>query len=117
MAKLGLNVKLTIPEDYKSRVRAVFSNLNATATQPMPGLEVYRLDDGANVGVFYADSGKALSPDDQRKGAWLEFAVRDPETTAERMLAMGIARIEYSDKTHAYFQIPGGPVFRLAREA
>jgi hypothetical protein len=115
MSQLGTNLKLTIAADNRPRTHALFVDvLGATALQPNPNLEVYRLADGGNIGVFYVAPSEALGAEDQKKGAWLEFAVADPAETGRELEATGVTRIEYFDKSHAYFQMPGGPVFRLA---
>lgn len=116
MTTLGPNLKLTIAARWRPQVHDLFVDiLGATTVQPSANFEVYLLDGGkARVGVAYAPDGEALSPDDQRKGAWLEFRVADPANTAARLEAKGVPQIDYTDRDHAYFAIPGGPVFRLA---
>ena len=37
--------------------------------------------------------------------------------TKARLGELGIAPFEYNDRTHTYFQAPGGQVFRLAPRA
>jgi hypothetical protein len=117
MTRIGKNLKLTIDAAYRSRVQSVFTEvLGAVAVTP-PGqdkLEVYKLD-GCQVGVFYVAPGEALSVEDQQKGAWLEFDVADIDATTKALTALGLTRITYADKEHAYFQLPGGPVFRLGK--
>jgi hypothetical protein len=115
MASLGPNVKLTIAARWRARVHDLFVEvLGAAATDAGADLAVYRLGEGTRVGVLYTPDDAALSPEDQRKGAWLEFRVSDPAKTADQLRSLGVERIEYADRDHAYFAIPGGPVFRLA---
>jgi len=115
MARFGMNLKLTIEESHRPRVRALFVDiLGARAVAPTPRLEAYKTEDGGSVGVFYVPATEALSTEDQRKGAWLEFRVDDPDAVASRIVASGVAPVAYEDKSHHYFQVPGGPVFRLA---
>lgn len=117
MARFGMNLKLTIAENHRPRVHALFVDaLGTGAVQPAPHLEAYKTEDGGSVGVFFVPAKEALSDEDQKKGAWLEFRVADPEATAKRVEEQGIARIDYQDKAHRYYQVPGGPVFRLAKE-
>jgi hypothetical protein len=116
MARFGTNLKLLISTEHRARVHALFVDvLGAHRVQPMPDLDAFKLEDGGSVGVFYVPAGEALSAEDQRKGSWLEFRVEDPDAAAARLEAGGVERVPYQDKTHAYFQVPGGPVFRLAR--
>jgi hypothetical protein len=112
-----MNLKLTIAEEHRARVHALFVDAIGTqAVQSLSHLEAYKTEDGGSVGVFFVPAKEALGEEDQRKGAWLEFRVADVEATAERIAAQGVARIDFEDKTHPYFQVPGGPVFRLAKE-
>jgi hypothetical protein len=114
MARFGTNLKLTIAAEWRPRVHALFVDvLGASASEPTADLEIYHLEDG-NVGVYYVGPDETLAPGDQRKGVWLEFRTEDPDAAAERLAAHGVARIDYHDRAHAYFQVPGGPVFRLA---
>jgi len=116
MARFGMNLKLTIAEEHRPKVHAMFVEAIGTdAVQPMPGLEAYKTEDGGSVGVFFVAAKDALSEEDQRKGAWLEFRVDDVEATVKRLDAQGTERIDFSDEAHAYYRVPGGPVFRLAR--
>lgn len=117
MTKLGKNVKLTIAETHRARVSQVFTRaLGATAVTP-PGqtsLEVYKLE-GSQIGAFYVPAAEALSPADQRKGAWLELDVPDVAGAQKALDALEVERVAYADTAHAYYQLPGGPVFRLAK--
>jgi hypothetical protein len=107
-------MKITIAEEHRANVRKLFVDvLGASVKQPMPALDAYALEDGF-VGVEFVPTASALSTEDHRKGTWLEFLVSNPSATARQLDAAGVSRIEYADPAHAYFQIPGGPVFRLA---
>ncbi|HZO15051.1 MAG TPA: hypothetical protein VFB62_17365 [Polyangiaceae bacterium] len=115
MARFGTNLKLTVASNHRPRVRSVFTDvLSASVSHTTDELEIYTLEDGGNVGVYYVDEAQALDPEEQPKGAWLEFLVADPRDTAKQLLAAGVARVDHPDKKHDYFQLPGGPVFRLA---
>ena len=39
----------------------------------------------------------------------------DVERAAERLVQLGVTKVPYKATTHPYFQLPGGPVLRLAR--
>lgn len=83
---------------------------------PAPDFDLYATDDGGRVGIKFVDGSDALDEAGQAKGAWLELVVGDVGRCAERLLELGARPVDYVDKSHAYFQIPGGPVFRLAAD-
>ena len=115
MARFGTNLKLTVASANRPRVRALFTGvLSASVSHTTDELEIYTLEDGGNVGVYYVAQTEALRTEDQPKGAWLEFLVADPQNAAKQLLAAGVPRVDHPDKQHDYFQVPGGPVFRLA---
>lgn len=110
---LGRNSKWTVRPEYREKVRRMFGEgLGLKYASPAPPVDQYNVGAGS-IGVIF-DEG-ALSEQDAQKGAWLEFLVEDPERVATALEAAGVERVEYQDKTHPYFQVPGGPVFRLAR--
>lgn len=114
MARFGNNMKLTVDEAHRPAMRAAFEALGAMVVQaPMPNLELYKLD-GVQVGAFYVGAKDALSAEDLRKAPWLELLVADVAGMVKRLDGIGLSRIDYADKEHTYFQLPGGPVFRLA---
>lgn len=117
MASFGKNMKWTVDQAQRERIRAFFvEGLGvAHASGGPPNLDLYRLADGFQIGVFSVPAAEALRPEDLRKAAWLEIAVDDVESTIGRLAALGVEEVEYVDKEHRYFAIPGGPVFRLAR--
>jgi len=114
-AQLGRNQKWIVLPAHRTAVHEMFTRgLGAAEVTPKGApLDVFELESGALVGVEVDD--KALDEASARKGAWLEFLVSDPDATARTLDAQGVKRVEYHDKEHAYFQAPGGPVFRLAR--
>jgi hypothetical protein len=115
MTRFGTNMKLTVDRALRDDVRALYAGvLGCSVASPAPDLDVYRLEDGFNLGVSFVDAGGALRAEDQDKAAWLEFAVDDKDATVKKLDAIGVARVVYTDKTHDYFKSPGGPVFRLA---
>ena len=116
MTRFGRNMKWTSDRRHRERIRALFVEvLGATHTVPgTPDLDLYRLGDGFNVGVYSVDASEALRPEDARRAPWLEFAVDDVEETSAKLVELGFDSIDYADKAHRYFQAPGGPVFRLA---
>jgi len=114
-AHLGKNQKWIVRPSHREAMHALFvRGLGAAeVTPPNAPLDVFELESGALVGVEVDDG--ALDEEAARKGAWLEFLVADPDATAKTLDAQGVKRVQYHDEDHAYFQAPGGPVFRLAR--
>lgn len=116
MARFGKNMKLTVDRAFRARTRAFFGEvLGVAPASPMPDLELYKLEDGFQIGVFYAEANDALAEAEQAKGAWLEIEVADHARAAATLDQLGVEKVDYTDKTHAYYRIPGGPVFRLAK--
>lgn len=112
--KSGRNQKWIVRPEHREAMRALFlKGFDAALRTPMPELDMFELSDGTNVGVFF--EADALDESQARKGAWLEFLVEEPGTAAEKLAALSVTRVEFSDTKHAYFQAPGGPVFRLGQ--
>jgi hypothetical protein len=117
MAKLGRNWKWTAPMAVRETMGAMFRDvLKAEVLRPAPHLEVYVLEGGARVGVYFVDSDQALDPALVDRAPWLEFLVDDPAQARAGLARIGIEPFAYTDEAHDYFRAPGGPVFRIARD-
>jgi len=115
MMQIGLNHRLCVPHAFKDQTRAMYEGVfAATITSPRPDVEIITFADGSGIGVFYVDPADALTPEEHRKGLWLEFEVENEADTVAKLAALGIEAFEYFDEQHKYFQAPGGLVFRLA---
>lgn len=115
MATFGTNMRLTASRDLRDTVRAFYrTGLRAAQTTPMPDLDVFRLPDGFQIGVYFVRPEEALSREAAEKGAWLEFVVDDDETAAALLVELGAEPVEYEDKAYRYLRAPGGQIFRLA---
>ena len=117
MTVFGKNMKWTVDRAYRDRVRALFLE-GLGASQPEggpPHVELYRLSDGFQIGIFLVDEAEAPRAEDLKKQPWLEFIVEDVEATAAKLAELGIEEVSYFDKAHHYYAAPGGPVFRLAK--
>jgi hypothetical protein len=113
--KMGRNQKWMIAPAHRNAIRALFVEvLGAKPTSPRPDLELYALSDGTNVGVFFGEG--SLTSEQARLGTWLEFIVDDLEGAIAATKRLGVEVVEYADKAHTYFQAPGGPVYRYAKE-
>jgi hypothetical protein len=114
MTTLGKNVKITAPQSVRTQARAVFELLGAKLATPSDRFDVFTLDGGGNIGYEYVADADALTPAQMRSAPWLEIAVADPDKSREALTDIGLERIDYRDKDHAYFVGPAGVVFRLA---
>ncbi len=115
MATFGTHLRLTASRDLRDALRDFYrSGLQAAQSSPMPDLDVFRLPDGFQIGVYFLPDDQALSPEDAEKGAWLEFVVDDADAAVDRLLALGARTVEYEDTSHRYLRAPGGQIFRLA---
>ncbi|HEU0032165.1 MAG TPA: hypothetical protein VFQ53_16135 [Kofleriaceae bacterium] len=114
MTTLGRNVKITAPASAREQARSLFALLGAERQEPNPQMDVFLLDGNARVGYAYVDDAAALSADQMRVAPWLELTVDDVERRSDELGKLGLARLEYIDKSHPYFIGPGGVVFRLA---
>ena len=115
MAGIGLNHKVSLAKGLESATRALYEGvLGARVKSPAPHLEIFTFGDGANIGVFYVEPREALAPQELMRALWREIEVDDPAATSKALGALGIHPFEYVDKTHEYFQAPGGQAFRLA---
>jgi hypothetical protein len=118
MATFGTNIRLTASRDLRDTVRAFYrTGLRAAQTTPMPDLDLFRLPDGFQIGVYFVPPEDALSREAAEKGAWLEFVVDDEATSAAELIELGAEPVEYADKARRYLRAPGGQIFRLAAAA
>lgn len=115
MATFGTNIRLTASRDLRESVRAFYrTGLRAVQITPMPDLDVFRLPDGFQIGVYFVRPEEALSREAAEKGAWLEFVVDDEASAAAELIELGAEPVEYADKERRYLRAPGGQIFRLA---
>jgi len=115
LARFGRNMKLTTGEKHRAVIGAVLGEvLGGEKSQPLPAMDIYRLPDGFSIGVSVVPDEEALSDAALRKAPWLEFEVADVEATRAALGRLGIQPFDYVDRSHLYFQVPGGPAFRLA---
>ncbi len=115
MAKLGGNLRCVVVETARETVRALFrETFGADLSHPTQTMDVFSFG-GSNIGVEFVAAGKALSEEQQREmGVWIEIVVDDVAATEGELEARGMKRLDDQDKSHSYFQVPSGPVFRLA---
>lgn len=72
------------------------------------------MGDGFFVAFLYEDDAFAeLAELEWLKSTWPEIKADDVATMKQRILAFGAKEVHSRDKSHLYFQAPGGQVFRL----
>lgn len=112
MIRLGPHLKITAKPAHRERVRALLTGtLDLGLVDRGDVYDIYRLGSGS-VGYFFLDD--ALSEEEARKGAWIELLVDDPDAVTAALAGQGLTPFDYVDKSHRYFSLPGGQVFRLA---
>jgi len=114
-AHIGPNHRLSVARTLKTETRALYQGVFGAAVDVLkPDLEIFRFANGSNIGVYYVDPAEALTPEQHMNAIWLEFEVDDERAAAASLEKIGMRPFDYADKTHLYFQAPGGQVFRLA---
>ena len=115
MTRFGTNLRLNLDISHRDAVRGFFEQgLGCSRRAPKDTIDLFALEDGGMVGVFYVTSDKALAREAYDIAPWLEFRVKNPVETARSLLGYGAERVENPDSEHPYLRIPGGPIFRLA---
>jgi hypothetical protein len=112
---LGPNLRCVAERSNRDAIRSVFTEVfGAAVSHPSDTMDVVSFGD-SNIGFEFVADGTALSEDDQReRGVWIEIVVEDAAGTCAQLEALGLKRLEYRDQDRAYYQLPGGPVFRVA---
>jgi len=107
---------MTAPASALAALRSMFVDVfGCTSMRPMTDLEVFVFGDGSKVGVYTLSPNDALAPaQHERAGTWIEIRVDDPDGTGARLEGIGARRLGTADREHAYYQVPGGQVLRLA---
>jgi len=119
MVTLGKHVKMQVAEEYRERVRTFYLDVLEWSAIPAPAPDIllFQIPDGEILGVFFVSAERALTEAQHLAGTWLEIMTDDVDVLLARLRASGVKEIEYFDKTHFYFQSPGGPIFRVAPES
>lgn len=110
---LGKNLKITAPRSAQTVTRAMFDAFGAVRIEPMPQLDVFKLD-GTSIAFEYLAEAEALTPAQMRIAPWIEIIVDDVVRATRALAALGLEQLDYHDKEHPYFAAAGGLVLRLA---
>ncbi|MEM9454043.1 MAG: VOC family protein [Myxococcota bacterium] len=116
MTILGSNVRCVAALEHRDAIMRFYTEIfGARAVHPAPDLDVYAMDGDSHVGVYFVPAEQALTPKQHEAvGTWIELAVDDVDAIQAELERRSFAPLQYHDKEHAYFQAPGGQVFRLA---
>ncbi len=115
MANFGRNMKVTARKEVRDKLHALMTEgLGCQSKPATEQMQLYLLEDGFNIGIYYTEASDALADEEGLKAPWLEFLVDDVDGSVDRLIKLGARRIDYVDKSHVYLHAPGGLVFRLA---
>lgn len=105
-----------MPVALRQKVRAFYVDLLGCQSLPAPSaaLNLFQFADGFIFGVYFTEADECLPDNELLKATWLELKTDQPDALKQKLLAFGITEIPYPDKSHFYFQAPGGHVFRIA---
>lgn len=114
MTTYGTNMKLTVADAHREALNKTMSEVfGCDGQSPSDNFTVFVLDDGFNLGVYFADEG--LDGDAYFKAPWLELRVDDIDRSHATLTSLGVEVVPYpQDADNKYWRLPGGPVFRLA---
>ena len=118
-AEWGTHSKMLAPPSTRVRLQGFYRDVLGCYVGKGPqhpggptDTDVIRFANGFSIVVHYMDA--ALSEAELKKSIWLELLTDDPAHLVRKIRAFGIQPFDYFDKDHAYFQAPGGQVFRVA---
>ena len=104
----------------KEKLTEFFTNIlgcEAVMIPEGPGLPTpaiaFRFPGGGSLSFEFTED--ALDEKQARRGAYLELKTDDPSALKEKILELGLPRVEeYISNDYFYFQAPGGQVLRIA---
>jgi hypothetical protein len=119
VTSLGNRLRMQVQESERSRVRVFFQAILGCTRNSGAGalVDAFRFEDGFKCDVFYVPRHEALAEEAFVRATWLELMTNDTATLVSRLRQFGVLEIAYADKSHYFFQAPGGQVFRVADEA
>lgn len=108
----GNHSALRVSRSQQEQIRRFYRDiLGCEITRKTDAMDFFRIGDNFFITFLYQDT--ALGEPEWLKSIWLELKADDVPTMKRRILAFGVSEVESRDKTHFYFQAPGGQVFRL----
>lgn len=109
---LGEHTKMAVLRTDRQRIQEFYRDvLGCKITKTSDAADVFQVGPSFYLGAIYGDT--ALSAEEMRKSIWLELKTDHLEELKRKIRDFGIEPLEYWDKSHFYFQAPGGQVFRL----
>ncbi len=110
MIALNNRVHLFARPDVKDALTAFFTDILECEAAAIPGTPIvaFRFANDTSVSVDFTPD--ALDAEQAGRGAWLEVSTDDPAALQRKVLAAGLARVDYPTGRF-YFQAPGGQVW------
>ena len=108
----GNHSAIRVPHNLQEKIRKFYRDvLGCEITKQTEDIDYFRMGDGFFVAFLYEDN--ALADPEWLKSIWLEVKADDVPTMKQKILTFGVREVNSRDKSHLYFQAPGGQVFRL----
>lgn len=117
MTRLGNHLKMHVAKGERDRARRFYSGVlggRGLPAPPYPDLDLYELDDGTIIGLFFKEDSDVLAPGESEKATWLEIKTSDPAQLRQKLEEFGVDQVDFPDPDRFYFRAPGGQVFRVA---
>jgi catechol 2,3-dioxygenase-like lactoylglutathione lyase family enzyme len=109
----GNHSAIRVPQNLRQKIRQFYGDvLGCEITKQTDDVDYVRMGDNFFVAFLYDDG--ALSEPEWLRSIWLEIKADDVLAAKKKILAFGVKEVTSRDKSHLYFQAPGGQVFRLA---
>jgi hypothetical protein len=108
----GNHSAIRVPHNLQEKIRKFYGVvLGCEITKKSEDVDYFQMGDGFFVAFLYEDN--ALAESQWLKSIWLEIKADDVPNMKQKILTFGVREVNSWDKSHLYFQAPGGQVFRL----
>lgn len=124
IAGLGARVDLFVRPEYRQRFQEVFRDALGCDVRELElgmayPITLVSFPDGSSFSFEYSDAAMTQPPaaslDYARapRGAWIEFRTADVGAVQQKSRDAGVPSFSHTASPHAYFNAPGGQVFRI----
>ena len=104
---VGNHSAIRVPQNLQEKIRKFYCDvLGCEITKKTEDIDYFRMGDGFFVAFLYEDN--ALAEPEWLKSTWLEIKADVVPTTKQKILTFGVKEVNSRDKSHLYFQAPGG---------